>query len=101
MHFPDRWERTGTLLEVPVVDPTVVEWDGRWWLFGGRRDRDANTELWLWSAASLFGPWTGHPQNPVKIDVTSSRPAGTPFVRRRRALPPRPGLLDAATAARS
>ena len=29
----------------------------------------------------MFGPWTGHPQNPVKIDVTSSRPAGTPFVR--------------------
>ena len=79
MQFPDRWERAGTLLEVPVVDPTVVEWGGRWWLFGGRRDRDATSELWLWSAPSLFGPWSGHPQNPVKLDVTSSRSAGTPF----------------------
>ena len=81
VRFPDRWERAGTLLEVPVVDPTVVEWEGRWWLFGGRRDRDPNTELWLWHADSLLGPWTAHPQNPVKIDVTSSRPAGTPFAR--------------------
>jgi hypothetical protein len=50
-------------------------------MFGGHGDHDANTELWLWSAAAFDGPWTPHPQNPVKIDVTSSRPAGTPFVR--------------------
>lgn len=79
--FPDRWKRVGTLVEEPVIDPTVVEWQGRWWMFGGHGDHDANTELWLWSADSFLGPWTPHPQNPVKIDVTSSRPAGTPFVR--------------------
>ena len=65
----------------PLLDPTIVEWDGRWWLFGTRRDRDPNAELWLWHAPSPFGPWTAHPANPVKIDVRSSRPAGTPFVR--------------------
>ena len=80
IRFPDRWEPAGTLLEVPVVDPTIVEWEGRWWLFGGRLDRDPNTELWLWWADSLQGPWTAHPANPIKLDVCSSRPAGTPFV---------------------
>jgi hypothetical protein len=80
-HFPDRWERVGALVQEPVIDPTVVEWQGRWWMFGGHASHDANTELWLWSAESLLGPWTPHPQNPVKIDVTSSRPAGTPFLR--------------------
>jgi hypothetical protein len=79
--LPDRWERAHVLVEAPVVDPTVVEWNGRWWLFGTRRDRDANAELWLWSATDFAGPWKPHPLNPVKIDVTSARPAGTPFVR--------------------
>jgi hypothetical protein len=50
-------------------------------MFGTRRDRDANAELWLWSAPAFAGPWEPHALNPVKIDVTSARPAGTPFVR--------------------
>ena len=62
------------------LDPTIVEWAGRWWMFGTRRDRDPNAELWLWHAPSPLGPWTVHAANPVKIDVRSSRPAGTPFV---------------------
>ncbi|MFV0306224.1 MAG: hypothetical protein ACK5OX_00595, partial [Desertimonas sp.] len=86
--FPDHWERAFTLIDEPVVDPTPTRWQGRWWLFGGRGDRDANTELWLWSADELAGPWTPHPLNPVKIDVTSSRPAGTPFVRDGRLIRP-------------
>ncbi len=79
--LPADWERSHVLVEEPVVDPTVIEWNGRWWLFGTRRDRDANSELWLWSAAEFAGPWLPHPLNPVKVDVTSARPAGTPFVR--------------------
>lgn len=34
----------------------------------------------MWFAPSLDGPWQPHPLNPVKSEVTSSRPAGTPFV---------------------
>jgi hypothetical protein len=81
LELPDRWERAHTLVEVPVVDPTVLHWEGRWWLFGTRRDHDANAELWLWSSPEFTGPWEPHRLNPVKIDVTSARPAGTPFVR--------------------
>src|SRR5204862_3507905 len=35
--------------------------------------------LHLWYADDLEGPWQAHAVNPVKVDVRSSRPAGTPF----------------------
>ena len=31
-------------------------------------------------AERLMGPWTQHSHNPVRFDVTSARPGGTPFV---------------------
>ena len=80
VRFPDEWEPGPVLVDAPVLDPTIVEWDGTWWMFGTRRDRYRDGELWLWHAAHPLGPWTEHAANPMKIDVTSSRPAGTPFV---------------------
>ena len=81
VEYPTRWERAAVLLDdVPVVDPTVVAHGGRWWLFGTRKDAEPDAALHLWHAPALLGPWAAHPLNPVKIDVTSSRPAGTPFV---------------------
>lgn len=81
LHFPDEWEAAHELIGAPVLDPTVVEWDGRWWLFGTLGGSTSNSALHVWSAPAFSGPWTAHPLNPVKIDVTSARPAGTPFVR--------------------
>ena len=78
--FPDVWFDRRTILDEPVVDPTIVEFDGRWWLFGTLRGTDANSHLHLWSAPAWDGPWAPHPLNPVKIDVRSARPAGTPFI---------------------
>jgi hypothetical protein len=37
------------------------------------------SELHLWYSSSAQGPWQAHPDNPVKIDVRSARPGGTPF----------------------
>jgi hypothetical protein len=79
--FPTDWSRAGTLLDgYAVVDPTLVHHDGRWWLLGTLKDDEPDTKLHVWSARELLGPYEPHPLNPVKIDVTSSRPAGTPFV---------------------
>ena len=39
-----------------------------------------HTILRAWYAKDLFGPWMPHALNPIKMDVRSSRPAGTPFV---------------------
>ncbi len=61
------------------VDPTLIRYNGLWWLFMTRRDR-SNICLYLYHAENLTGPYFPHLQNPVKTDVRSSRPAGAPFV---------------------
>lgn len=60
-----------------VVDPTLVEVDGRWWLFGGIAGLADNAALFAWYAESPFGPYTPHAMNPVKVDARSGRPGGT------------------------
>jgi hypothetical protein len=76
-----RFTERATLLEdVGAVDPTLVRHDGRWWLFCADIDDEAQYKLYVWHASELLGPWEPHPANPVKADVRSSRPAGTPFL---------------------
>jgi hypothetical protein len=60
-----------------AVDPTVIWTNGRWWLFCG----EGSLKLLAFHAHALDGPWTPHRLNPLKIDVTSSRPAGPLFER--------------------
>jgi hypothetical protein len=80
LEFPGSWEKAATLVEdFPAQDPTVVRHDDRWWLLCGRR-RLAATELHAWYADELSGPWHPHPGNPLKTDIRSGRPGGTPFV---------------------
>jgi hypothetical protein len=81
--FPDRWRHVATLVrDVPLVDATLFRHEERWWLaasvpVGG----GANCELHLYHATALEGPWRPHAANPVKVDVCSARPGGTPFLR--------------------
>ncbi len=79
--FPDRWEKVGPLVRgVAAVDSTVFEHHGRWWLLCTDQDQGENLRLFVWHAPRLEGPWEPHASNPVRTDVRSSRPAGTPFV---------------------
>jgi hypothetical protein len=79
--FPHRWQPVVTMLDgIPVVDASVVEFEGRWWMFGTRLDHGANHNLFIWHARELTGPWQPHAANPVKTDARSSRPGGTPFI---------------------
>ena len=81
LEFPVRWERAGVLVDGDaVVDPTVCRYEDRWWLFGTRKDDEPDAKLHVWSAPALAGPWAAHSLNPVKIDVGSSRPGGTPVL---------------------
>jgi hypothetical protein len=71
------WQRHGELLAgFAAADPTLVEHEGRWWLFCTNRREEGRTELHVFSAVDWRGPWEPHPQNPVKSDARSSRPAG-------------------------
>jgi hypothetical protein len=78
--FPRDWERVATLIGgFGGCDSSVIFRDGLWWLFCTPRDAP-NHELHAWFSERLLGPWRAHARNPVKTDVRSARPAGTPFV---------------------
>jgi hypothetical protein len=80
--FPERWRKAATLLSNTVaVDATAFRHGDLWWLAASTpAPKGANCELHLWYAAAITGPWQAHPCNPVKVDVRSARPGGTPFV---------------------
>jgi hypothetical protein len=81
LSFPDRWVADAVLLDdVAGVDPTVVKYRDMWWLFTGDLRDQADARLHLFMAERLRGPWRRHPRSPVKDDLASARPAGTPFV---------------------
>lgn len=79
--FPGSWVKVATLIEgVAAVDSTVFQHEGRWWLLATDKETGAGLKLKVWHAGDLLGPWKPHANNPVKVDVRSARPAGTPFV---------------------
>jgi len=81
----DNWERECALLGgLPGADASLVEYQGRWWMFytlvgvGGRDQR----ELHIAHAPALTGPWKPLATNPVRDDRRGARPAGRPFIGR-------------------
>jgi hypothetical protein len=79
--FPMTWREECVLIEnFAAVDNTLVRYGGRWWLFCTNYDESDCASLWIFHSLELRGPWRPHDNNPVKTDVTSSRPAG-PFFR--------------------
>lgn len=74
----DALDHVRTLLDKALVNPTLVEHDGRWWLFG--TDMDApDGVLRVHHATTFEGPYTPHAQDPVKMSGSGCRPAGTFF----------------------
>jgi hypothetical protein len=80
--FPFEWQLETVLIEnVQAVDATLAEIEGRWWMFVniGVEGAAPNDELHLFYAQTPLGPWQPHPDNPVKSDCRSTRPAGRLF----------------------
>lgn len=78
--FPQRWTKVATLISnFSGIDSTVFQYENRWWLFATELKDGFNVKLKAWYAPDLMGPWTPHAGNPVKMDIRSARPAGTPF----------------------
>lgn len=63
-----------------MADPTLFAYGGFYWIAYCDQEFGCHDNLCLLYADNLEGPWRPHPFNPVKIDVRSSRPGGTPFV---------------------
>ena len=59
----------------PVVDPTLVEHEGRFYLFGNIPSV-GNGALFLWSSSSIDGHFDLHPASPVRISPQGSRMGG-------------------------
>lgn len=83
--FPDQWEFFRTLMpNVNAVDATLIEKDGKWWLFVNIEDESGST----WTNLHLFcadhplsDSWISHPKNPIVKDIRSARPAGNLVMR--------------------
>lgn len=76
-NFPLEWEFDRVLVEGEFVDPSLVFFNGRWWLFAGHNGYSMS----LFFADSLKGPWTKHPQSPIyRENPGVARPAGRPVV---------------------
>jgi hypothetical protein len=90
VEFPYRWEADTTLLSgVRAYDPTLLEHDGRWFLFVAMSAQGANAdELHVYWSDELRGPYVPHALNPVVSDVSCARPAGRIFCSRGRILRP-------------
>jgi hypothetical protein len=67
------------LSNIDAVDTTVLYHDNIWWMFYSLESRNADNKLYIRYSDDLFGSWIEHPKNPVKTDVSSSRPAGNIF----------------------
>lgn len=78
--FPFKWKREKLLIDNFVgLDNTIFFYNKTWWLFSSNLHYSENSNLYLFYSDNLKGKWRQHPQNPVKIDVSSSRSAGTIF----------------------
>jgi hypothetical protein len=78
--FPDRWEIVRTWFSgIRMVDCTVFEHEGCWWLFCAvKRDglRYDETLMAYHTDNPLTGDWAPHPLNPLVRDFGRGRPAG-------------------------
>jgi hypothetical protein len=81
--FPDVWVRDTVLLpSIDFNDATLLERNGRLWLFGTQRfgRGSASDTMTVYSATSIRGPWSPHARNPIMIDHSATRPGGA-FIR--------------------
>ncbi len=81
--FPSAWEPHSVVLSGgKYSDTSIIEHDGRWWLFTtpGSKGILPLDDLLVFYADNPFGPWVPHKRNPVISDARYARPAGRPFI---------------------
>jgi hypothetical protein len=74
--FPMQWSLAGELFPGAHRDPSIVHFNGLWWLFTCNTEHGANA-LQLHFAAELMGEWTEHPSSPlISHNPHITRPGG-------------------------
>lgn len=69
-------ENQRLLVNEPLLDSTIVEYNGLWWLFCTKRGEASNRDLFIYYADVPEGPWIQHAKNPVVQNDAMARPAG-------------------------
>ncbi len=83
--FPTRWVYQRDLIPASLADPSMLFFQGKWWLFACPRPNHHDA-LSLYWANALTGPWIAHPLNPlIHDDQRNARPAGRVLVDQGRA----------------
>lgn len=81
--FPDVWEKNNQFtFPVAAIDASPIFFKGLWWMFFSPpgTGREKKSMLCAAFADRLTGPWHLHPANPIRENLSSGRPGGTPIV---------------------
>jgi hypothetical protein len=62
--------------DLPLIDATVLKKNNKYWLFGTLLGEGKFSQLHIYHADNLCGPYKAHTGNPVKNNLDGSRPAG-------------------------
>lgn len=65
-----------TIIDLPVMDPTILKYNGKYWVFGTSAGVNARKQLFIFFADNILGPYKPHSKNPVTDSLNGSRPAG-------------------------
>lgn len=82
-HFPDRWEKIDHFsFPVAAIDASPIFFNGLWWMFFSPPGSAREKKSMLCAAFSehLTGPWHLHPANPIRENLASGRPGGSPLI---------------------
>ncbi len=60
-----------------IVDPTILYFNKKFWLFCGIKGQNENKNLNLFYTDNLMGNWISHFQNPILKNKNHTRPAGS------------------------
>ncbi|XP_058073903.1 glucosamine inositolphosphorylceramide transferase 1-like [Magnolia sinica] len=83
--FPLLWTLEKVLINRPLIDTSLIQYEGYHWLFTSDFSRFGtkdNAELEIWYSNSPLGPWKQHKRNPIHKSNRSlgARNAGRPFI---------------------
>ncbi|KAF7811589.1 glycosyltransferase family protein 64 protein C5 [Senna tora] len=84
LDFPLQWTMEKVIMKKPLLDSLIINYDGRYWLFGSDHSRfgtKKNGQLEIWYGNSPLGPWKPHKKNPIYNNDQSlgARSGGRPF----------------------
>ncbi len=64
------------IIELPLLDSTILKHNDKYWIFGTLTEKQSGYRLHVFHSDKLFGPYSPHPENPVKHGLDGTRSAG-------------------------